>query len=88
MTKTSNFGEPIKKVYGVQDVFTFGKYKGNTVEDVIHDDYGYIVWCLDNLEWFKVDEYVYELLTTTMDKYYESKRDYFEYWMPEEFGRI
>lgn len=36
------------KILGLQDTFTFGKHKGEMVEDVIHDDGSYITWCLEN----------------------------------------
>lgn len=36
-------------------VFTFGKHKGKSVEDVLSFDPSYLVWCLENLDWFDVD---------------------------------
>lgn len=41
-----NFNE----VIGLEWEFNFGKYKGETVEAVLHDDPGYIVWCCDYTE--------------------------------------
>ena len=37
-------------------VFTFGQYKGIEYTDVAYDDPGYILWCVENLDWFNVDE--------------------------------
>lgn len=65
------------RVYQLHSTFTFGKYKGDTIEDVLEDNYEYIIWCLDNLDWFKVSEEVYEKLTELQDKYYESNREEF-----------
>lgn len=33
---------------GLQDEFTFGKHRGQQLEDVIEDDPGYIEWCVGN----------------------------------------
>jgi len=33
---------------GLQDVFKFGKHKGEQLEDVIEDDPDYIRWCCEN----------------------------------------
>lgn len=34
---------------------TFGKYKGQPVKKIILTHIGYIMWCLSNLTWFKLD---------------------------------
>jgi hypothetical protein len=70
-----SFDDAVKKKYDMQDIFTFGKYKGSSLEDVIYDDFKYIVWCLDNLEWFQVTEAVYEELIKYMDKEMEGMRN-------------
>jgi hypothetical protein len=36
-------------------VLTFGKYKGEPVKKIILTHIGYIMWCLSNLTWFKLD---------------------------------
>lgn len=33
-------------------VFTFGKHKGDKLEDMLESDPGYLDWCLDNVDWF------------------------------------
>lgn len=32
----------------LDDLFTFGKHKGDQLEDVIYDDPDYIAWCCEN----------------------------------------
>lgn len=65
------------RIYLMNSEFSFGKYKGNTVEDVIHDNYEYIIWLLDNVEWFKVSEEVYDVLIKKVNESHE--HDYFDY---------
>lgn len=36
-------------------VLTFGKYKGEPIKKIILTHIGYIMWCLSNLDWFKLD---------------------------------
>lgn len=40
---------------------TFGKYKGDPIKKIILTHIGYIMWCLDNLNWFKLTEDEQEL---------------------------
>lgn len=42
-------------------VLTFGKYKGQPVKKIILTHIGYIMWCLTNLNWFKLDNDEQEL---------------------------
>lgn len=35
---------------------TFGKYKGQPILLVIAEHIGYIMWCFENLKWFKLNE--------------------------------
>lgn len=35
---------------------TFGKYKGQPILFIISTHIGYIMWCLENLQWFKLNE--------------------------------
>lgn len=37
-------------------ILNFGKYKGQPVKKIILTHIGYIMWCLSNLTWFKLDE--------------------------------
>lgn len=36
-------------------VFTFGKYKGEKLIDVLDTDARYVKWCLDNIPWLDAD---------------------------------
>ena len=42
--------------------FTFGKYKGRPIDDILRHDPGYVAWCIDNIEWFKLTEAQYQIL--------------------------
>lgn len=42
-------------------LLTFGKYKGEPVKKIILTHIGYIMWCLSNLTWFKLDNDEQEL---------------------------
>lgn len=44
------------KYYGLKDVLSFGKYRGQQVCDVIDLDINYITWCLDNIPTFKLSK--------------------------------
>ncbi len=35
--------------------FTFGKYKGQKLERVIEDDPKYVLWAVQNIDWFDID---------------------------------
>ena len=35
---------------------TFGKYKGQPIKKLILTHIGYIMWCLSNLNWFKLND--------------------------------
>ena len=49
-------------------VFSFGQYKGMDYEDVKLDDPAYILWCIDNMDWFIVSyEEKQRLLELTED---------------------
>lgn len=40
------------KHYNLDSEFTFGKYKGKKVIEVIEIDYTYLTWCIKNLDHF------------------------------------
>lgn len=51
---------------------TFGKYKGDPIKKIILTHIGYIMWCLDNLNWFKLNEdeqELYDAMATAIVKY-------------------
>ena len=39
----------------LNSVFDFGKNEGKKVKDVLKEDPMYIAWCLQNIDWFKID---------------------------------
>ena len=47
---------------GKESLLTFGKYKGNKIGYILETDPGYIVWCVETLEWFseKLNTEIYE----------------------------
>lgn len=53
---------PNNHEYGLDDVFTFGKYRGNQVEDVVEDDPNYIEWLVSN-DVVSFDDEALELIT-------------------------
>lgn len=42
------------EVYTMDDVFDFGKYKGQTIGDITTLDPDYIFWAMEKVQWFKV----------------------------------
>jgi hypothetical protein len=38
------------------NTFTFGKYKGSKVDDIIWFDPLYVQWCVDNVKWFELND--------------------------------
>lgn len=41
--------------YNLNTVFKFGKYKGKTLKQVIDEDINYVVWCLSDINEFRLD---------------------------------
>ena len=47
------------KVFSAGDEINFGtRHKGELIDDVMVEDPSYLVWCLDNISWFQLDEYL------------------------------
>lgn len=42
--------------FGLKSKLTFGKYKGDTVEEVLNNKPSYLEWAIDTIEWFELDE--------------------------------
>lgn len=42
-------------IKGINDVFTFGKFKGKTILEVLENKPSYIVWCIENIKNFTID---------------------------------
>ena len=41
--------------FTLDTVFDFGKHKGKSLSDIIENDIDYIIWCILNIEQFKID---------------------------------
>lgn len=51
-------GEPTDKptiIYGLEDKLEFGKHKGKTLKEVIHNDWNWVSWAIHNSEHFFCD---------------------------------
>lgn len=52
-------GEPTTeptKIYTLDDVLDFGKYKGELLRNVVHNDYGWVEWAIRESDHFFCDE--------------------------------
>ena len=56
-----------KKAMGLDDEFTFGKHKGETLEEVIDSAPSYVFWCLENIDTFRITEEAREYLGEESD---------------------
>lgn len=63
------FKQVILRDYG--DSFTFGKYRGRTIAEIIAKDPQYIVWAHNNVDFFKVKSGV---LATAVETVREQKQ--------------
>lgn len=50
-------------MYDLDTPLAFGKYRGRTVEDVLEEDAGYLMWALENVEQFEVDPALQDAIT-------------------------
>lgn len=48
-------------------IMPFGKYKGQTIGDIIQGDPSYLLWCKDNLS-FELDDNCLELINYSLEK--------------------
>lgn len=71
---------PRLKIYAEDDFLDFGKYKGMTIKEVIDDDPEYLVWCLDNVNFFDVSENVLQLIENAQieNDFREAMYDYLD----------
>jgi len=53
-----NMGKKTYPPMGLEDVFKFGKHKGDRLWQVLRDDYSYIVWAVENID-FELDDEAY-----------------------------
>jgi hypothetical protein len=47
--------EIIKIKIGHDYVFTFGKYKGQSISQVLKKECAYIIWCSKKFDWFELE---------------------------------
>lgn len=47
--------EELLNTKGINDMFTFGKFKGKTILEVLENKPSYIVWCIENVKNFRID---------------------------------
>jgi hypothetical protein len=67
----------IKAPTGLDWVFNFGKYKDEqpTIRELLDRDPSYVVWCCENLDWFDVDAYIYDMALEKDTSWYRSGED-------------
>jgi hypothetical protein len=46
--------------FTLDDIITFGKYKGKSIHSILHTDPSYLIWAHNNVEWFKLGIGVYD----------------------------
>lgn len=51
-----------RKRYGISDTINFGKYKGDTIEKVLEKDPKYLLWAVEHIEWFELNDDVLEAI--------------------------
>ena len=59
--KFSDDSPKIKAPLGLDYIFTFGKCKGQSIEEVIDNEPSYVIWCSENIDWFDLDTDVYDM---------------------------
>lgn len=57
-------------------IFTFGKYKGLSVNEILDDDPSYLVWANKEVQWFKLKKEVYDLVLERATEELERKMQY------------
>ncbi|UAJ14343.1 exodeoxyribonuclease X C-terminal domain-containing protein [Aquirufa lenticrescens] len=57
------------KNYELNSIFTFGKYKGSSLQQVYGQNPSYIEWCILNLEHFNIEEDVFYELQSLNSSY-------------------
>ena len=63
----------------LENKLNFGKHKGKTIDEILHEDPTYIRWCLENIDWFKLskkDEKTVYILSEYCDREMEDYDDW------------
>jgi hypothetical protein len=47
-------------MYDLDTPIRFGRHRGRLVEEVLEDDPGYLLWCMENVESFDVDQALHD----------------------------
>ena len=55
------------------DKITFGKHKGETLEEVILSNPTYIEWALDEIDSFEIDDEAMGKYQTSIDDHYDDR---------------
>ena len=71
-----------------EDKFTFGKFKGKFVSDVIESDPHYVKWASDNVEWFNLDSDLKDKLAKALKKVSKKRNSYMPFENCSEDGEI
>ena len=53
--------------YRLDDEISFGKYKDDTILEIIKTDPSYLGWALENVEGFELDAEAFEALSEAID---------------------
>ena len=63
LTEYTNFKNTNMKFYNLDTQFTFGKFEGKTLKEVIKIDVSYLEWCSTNLDHFYLLDETIDLIT-------------------------
>jgi hypothetical protein len=65
-------------------VLPFGRYKGETIAQVLKDDPFYLVWANDEVDWLDLDHKILELAENNGKEIHEDKSTYAKWWWKEQ----
>lgn len=55
--------------YKLTDKISFGRHKGEAIQDIIDDDITYIEWAIDTVDGFELDDDALEFFNEALDEY-------------------
>lgn len=58
----------------LSDIFKFGKYKGHTLNDVVNYDPQYVIYCVNYIHNFKLDETAKPVVAEKYNKFLKNQR--------------
>lgn len=76
MGLSSREEKPKVKFHKWDDVLNFGQFKGFTVREAAEENPQYLLWCIENIDWFDLDVDVYDEL---VDMLYPPDGEYDDY---------